>query len=349
MHEKPSIPDEQLRACLQDQYSLSAAMLEFLPLGMDTRSALYRVVSEQGTSYLLKIRSGPFYVPSCRVPRYLRDQGIASVVAPLPTKRKTLWTQMGDWKMTVYPFIAGDTSWTPAMTDEQWRAVGTTFHQIHQIRLPPGGFAGLRKETFDATEYSRWVHVFDTQFAGSRGASQAEQALRSCWMAHRTTIHTAVTSLEALAYRLQGRSGSQVICHADLHPGNLIRDQAGNVFVIDWEDVMVALKERDFLFVEGAPVEAATRQATSPFFQGYEQTEIDWMALTYYLWERAVQDLIVSAQIVVDRDDVGEATKADELRVFRDTLAEGGMVDEAHAAAAHLPSDLSWHTEDVSR
>jgi spectinomycin phosphotransferase len=35
----------------------------------------------------------------------------------------------------------------------------------------------------------------------------------------------------------------------DLHPRNLIRDHAGKVFVIDWDEVMLAPKERDFIFV----------------------------------------------------------------------------------------------------
>ena len=33
MREPPNIPEERLRACLQDQYDLSPITLEFLPLG----------------------------------------------------------------------------------------------------------------------------------------------------------------------------------------------------------------------------------------------------------------------------------------------------------------------------
>jgi hypothetical protein len=45
----------------------------------------------------------------------------------------------------VYPFIEGDTSFT-GMTDEQWKEVGTIFHQIHQVTLPPEGFESLQIE-----------------------------------------------------------------------------------------------------------------------------------------------------------------------------------------------------------
>ena len=107
-----NIPEDLLCTCLQEQYGISTIELEFLPLGLDTWAGVYRVLSEQGTSYFLKAKSGSFYEPGCLVPRYLRDQGITAVVAPLPTKRNTLWTQVGEWRVIVYPFIAGDTVFT---------------------------------------------------------------------------------------------------------------------------------------------------------------------------------------------------------------------------------------------
>ena len=57
MREQPGIPEEQLRACLQDQYDLYPVTLEFLPRGKDYKAGVYRVVSEQSTAYLLKVTS----------------------------------------------------------------------------------------------------------------------------------------------------------------------------------------------------------------------------------------------------------------------------------------------------
>ena len=97
MREPPRITEEDLRACLQDQYDLSSVTLTFLPLGHDYDAGIYRVESEQGTAYALKVTSRPLYEPRCLVPRYLNDQGIASIVAPIPTHSSALWTQLSDW------------------------------------------------------------------------------------------------------------------------------------------------------------------------------------------------------------------------------------------------------------
>src|SRR5438552_11862683 len=199
MREKPDIPDELLRTTLQDQYDLYPVTLEFLPLGLDYNAGVYRVVSEQGTAYLLKVTSRPLYEPRCLVPRYLNEQGITSVVAPIPTRSGALWTKLVDWTLIVYLFIDGDTSLT-GMTNEQWKEVGTIFKRIHQVMLPPFGFESLQKETFDPREYARWVRTFEAQHAQETSCGSASQrALRASWMAHQPTIHTVVTSLEKLA------------------------------------------------------------------------------------------------------------------------------------------------------
>jgi spectinomycin phosphotransferase len=168
MREKPKIPEERLRACLQDQYELSPVTLEFLPLGLDSNAGVYQVVSEQGAPYLLKVKSGSLYEPGCLVPSYLRNQGIPAVVAPVPTKDQALWTRAEDWTVIVYPFLTGETSWT-GMTDDQWKTVGTIFHQIHQVRMPPEGFASLRQEIFDPAGYARWVRAFEAQHIEASG------------------------------------------------------------------------------------------------------------------------------------------------------------------------------------
>lgn len=317
-------------------------------------AGVYRVVSARETPYLLRAKSGSLYEPSCLVPRYLQDQGIVVVVAPLPTKQYALWTRIGDWVVTVYPFIEGEAGWRPSLTDAQWKAVGTVLKQIHEAPLPPGGIPSLRRETFDTAAYGQQIREFDAHFdrqpVHMGSGNQVERALCAHWMEHQSTIHTLLTAMETLAAVLRRRAGPFVICHADLHPGNMIRDHAGRVHLIDWDDVMLAPKERDFLFVGDAPADGngTAADSTPPFFQGYGLAESDWVALTYYRCERVVTDLLECAQEVVFRDDLGEEAKADAIRLFDDLFAADSMIDAAWAAVAHLPSDLGFPGREMA-
>lgn len=345
MRKSPPILVERLRACLQEQYRITAITIDYLPLGLNYNAGVYRVESvDKGNrlSYLLKVKSGTLYKPSCLVPGYLKMQGIGTVVAPLPTKANTLWTQVDNWNLIVYPFIDGDSSWS-GMTNEQWRDVGVTFKRIHQVPLPSTGFDSIRKEMFDPTAYVQWIRNFEAQrvnIQDPKNLSESQQALLSSWGMYENVIHEAMTLMKKLARVLQKTTLPYVICHADLHPANLIRTHSGHAFVIDWDDVMLAPKERDFHFVGEAPVEGSTPSSISPFFQGYGQTNIDWIALTYFRYERVIQDVIECTRHVFFRENATEETRADEARLFNEALTEGGEIDAAHAAAAHLPSNL---------
>ncbi|GHO41981.1 phosphotransferase enzyme family protein [Ktedonospora formicarum] len=336
MREQPEISAELLRSCLQEHYHLIPATLDFLPLGLDYRAGVYQIISQEGDAYLLKVRSGILYEPGCLVPAYLSEQGIAAVVAPLPTKDHALWAKIEDLTVIVYPFIKGETTWR-GMTDTQWEETGSIFKQIHEVVPLSAGFESLRKETFDPTGYIQWIQMFETQHLHtSGGESSSQQALRSSWIKNQEVIHAVMSSLEKLAEMLQKRNLPFVICHADLHPANLLRAPSERVFVIDWDEVMLAPKERDFLFIKESPDASETLPGTPAFFHGYGQVEIDWIALTYYRYERVIQDVIACAENVCLRDDLGEGDKESEAQLFQDVLAEGGEIDAAIHVSAHL-------------
>ena len=122
MHEPPNIAIEQLQDCLEREYGLSVASIEFLPLGLDVNAGVYRVESSDGAMYLLKARTGARYEPAYRVPAYLKEQGIASVVAPLPTTKHALWAGVGTWTLILYPFIVGAATHTPGCCASSARA-----------------------------------------------------------------------------------------------------------------------------------------------------------------------------------------------------------------------------------
>jgi spectinomycin phosphotransferase len=138
-------------------------------------------------------------------------------------------------------------------------------------------------------------------------------------------IPDVVASMDRLAAELRERRIPQVICHADLHPSNVLRAAAGGVSVIDWDDVMIAPKERDFIFT-GDPPDGA--RAGSPFFRGYGACKADWTALAYFRYERVVQDLIAYAEEALVREDLSEETKRLAAKSFAANL-DGPMLAAA--------------------
>src|SRR5829696_3838519 len=135
MLEKPDIPDELIVSHLQRQYDLSVAQLEFLPLGADSGTAVYRVVENGGTAYFLKLRKG-FEEIIVTVPLFLKSQGLKEIISPFETKSKQGWADFGEYKMILYPFIEGKNGFEMELSDQHKRTLGMAFKEIHSIQVP---------------------------------------------------------------------------------------------------------------------------------------------------------------------------------------------------------------------
>lgn len=64
MLEKPDLADDRLGSCLGDAYGLPIVSIDFLPLGADRHTAVYRVTTDSGAAYFLKLRLDAFNASS---------------------------------------------------------------------------------------------------------------------------------------------------------------------------------------------------------------------------------------------------------------------------------------------
>lgn len=110
MLEKPDLPDQSIAACLHDAYGLRVAQVAFLPLGADLNTAVYRAVEDDGTPYFVKLRRGDFDEIAVSPPKFLSDQGISQVIAPLPTQVGRLSADLDPVRVILYPLIWSRTS-----------------------------------------------------------------------------------------------------------------------------------------------------------------------------------------------------------------------------------------------
>lgn len=331
MREEPLIPRETLRALLQEQYGVDVLALEFLPVG-DTHSAIYRVVTDNRPAFLLKLRDC-FDDARLGSARFLHDHDIDAVIAPVPTTAGMLSAPIDGWTAVLFPFVEGETGWD-TMTSAHWEEAGRVFRRIHSLQVED--FRGIHREIFDAAIYASNIQELEAQLAAPGEASTPLQLLQTAWRKHHATIQALIAAMGRLATALKTQAPPLVICHADLHPGNLLRDARGGVFVIDWDDVLLAPKERDFIFT-GEPAVGTT--LASPFFDGYGPTDVNWTAVTYYRYERVVTDFIEYTRDVF-RDSLSEAAKLHSIESFVESL-EGRNFAAAEVAAEHLPHDLA--------
>ena len=148
MLEKPDLQDEKIITCLQEEYGLRAVQFAFLPLGADLNTAVYRLVADDGTPYFLKLRSGIFDETSVTLPKYLSDQGIVQIIAPLATQTGQLWASLEAYKVILYPFIEGHNGYEVNLSDRHWVVLGTALKRIHTAVVPAALTIRIQQETY---------------------------------------------------------------------------------------------------------------------------------------------------------------------------------------------------------
>ena len=56
-----------------------------------------------------------------------------------------------------------------------------------------------------------------------------------------------------------------VLCHSDIHGGNILIADTGELYVVDWDDPILAPKERDLMFIGGGSASTAGGIKVSTF------------------------------------------------------------------------------------
>ncbi len=336
MLERPDLTDAAMLAGLQAHYGITAGRMEFLPIGYDSHAWVFRADGDDGRAYFVKVRRGPINEPGLIVPHFLQSHGIAEVVAPLATRTRDLWAAVGAFRLILYPFIEGVSGLAAGLTDDQWVEYGAILRRIHGVAPSPELAAQMKHETFvPHLQWSRIARTLQAEIAVRDYTNPHERELAAFWRERRGLIDDILARAAALGQRLQAgllqRARAFVVCHADIHRGNVLIAADGGLHIVDWDETILAPKERDLIFVVGQRVALPVEpREAALFLRGYGDTAIDALAVNYYRYEWAVQEIGAFGEQVLLQPDAGDATKADAARLLMGLFDPGDLVDLAY-------------------
>jgi spectinomycin phosphotransferase len=339
MLEKPEIQDEEIIACLENEYGLRVEQIAFLPLGADLNTAVYRLLTNDQTFYFVKLRQGDINRAAVTVPKYLSDLGIEQIIPPLPTQNGGLWASLRHFKLILYPYVEGRNGFERNLSDRQWVEFGTALKRFHSTEFPAVITRGIPREKFSPhwrdmvkTFLARIMEeTFDDPVAADAAAFLKPQNAEMRALAERT---------EHLAGRLRKQPLEFILCHADIHAWNLLIADNGALYMVDWDTLIFAPKERDLMFVGGGlGGNGHSPQAEQAlFFQGYGPTRIDPIALAYYRYERILEDIAVFCEQIFLADKGGE-DRNQALEYLESNFLPNGVLEIARQSDIALKDD----------
>ena len=238
----------------------------------------------------------------------------------------------------LYPFVTGQNGVERPLTDAQWIVFGAALRALHSLELPDDLRARLPHETYSPV-WRDMVRMFQARAETERFEEPVAERLAQLLRDKRSVVSALVERAEQLAAALAARAPQQAPCHADIHAYNVLIDASGVLFVVDWDTLTIAPRERDLMFVGGGIGGVwNTAHEEALFYQGYGPTEIDQEVLAYYRYERIVEDIAAYCQELL-LTDAGGADREQSLRFVASNFVPGSVLELAQR------SDPDWRAD----
>lgn len=335
MIEKLSLSPQHIIDCLYAKYDIAVAKLIPLSLGADMNASVYKAETHDGPSYFVKLKHSHSYDISTAILSLLRASGIQQIIPPIKTIDGKLTQHIDDHTLTVYPFIDGQNGFCSNLSDDQWITLGKVLRQIHESDVPLSIKNQMRKETY-SPKWREAVRSLYTHIDGNITGDETALKLHAFMKEHRAIIHRLVNRAEFLSQKIQEQSPEFVLCHSDIHGGNVLIDGNGAIYIVDWDEPILAPKERDLMFIGGGVANVWNNPWEEElFYKGYGTININKAILSYYRHERIVEDIAVYGQALLLKT-TGSEDRVEMYKQFMDMFEPNGVVDIAFKTDENL-------------
>ncbi|HDO9877241.1 TPA: aminoglycoside O-phosphotransferase APH(9)-Ia [Legionella pneumophila] len=325
-----NITDQHLIALLKVYYGIDIHTVQLIVGGADMNAFGYKADSESN-SYFVKLKYGYHDEINLSIIRLLHDSGIKEIIFPIYTRDTKLFQQIDHFKITVYPFINAPNGFTQNLTEKQWQQLGKVLRQIHEISVPTSIQQRLRKETY-SPKWREMVRSFYNKIGFDDSDDQITTDFKTFFNQKIDSIHRLVDSSEELSKKIQLDLDKYVLCHSDVHAGNVLVVNEGSIFIIDWDEPMLAPKERDLMFIGGGIGNVWNKpHEIDYFYEGYGKTNVDKIILSYYRHERIVEDIAVYGQDLLSRDQNNES-RLESFKHFKSMFDPNDVVEIAFSS-----------------
>jgi spectinomycin phosphotransferase len=328
-HTSIMLEKQSIIKCLNTDYRIEVVMLTLLPLGADMNASVYKAVSRDQTSYFVKLKRGHQHDIGIAIVELLHDAGFKEIIPPIKTILGLSTQPIEDFTLIVYPFVEGQDGFSRNLTDNQWFKLGNALKQVHEIDVPTAIQTRVRKEVY-SPKWREAVRALYTHMEAESMGDEIALKLLKFMKANILAIRRLVDRAEQLGQQLQDQSHKLVLSHSDIHGGNVLIDGNDAIYIVDWDDPIMAPKERDLMFIGGGVANVWNKAHEEAFFyQGYGATAINRTLLTYYRHERIVEDIAEYGHALLLTTSGCEADRLEMYKQFIGMFDPNGVVDIA--------------------
>lgn len=346
MLEKHFISKQSIINSLNDFYGIKVHTLTFLPLGADRNALVYKA-DTQDKSYFIKLKKWRQDDIFIVIMNLLYNAGVQQLILPITTIHGQSIHHMDSISLIVYPFIVGNNGFNQVLTQEQWLILGTALRKLHEIDVPISIQLRLRQETY-SPKWRDSVRSLYAHLHTERIGDSVSLKLQKLMKENAEAIHRLVNRAEQLAEKLQHDSPQFVLCHSDIHGGNVLIDQHNFIYIVDWDAPMMAPKERDLMFIGGGVANVWNKpHEEEAFYKGYGKAEVNRTILAYYRHERIVEDIALFGESLILSTSGSTESRLESYNHFKAMFEPRGVVEIAFETDKTINVCIKGNTEGL--
>ena len=277
LNENKKKDHEKIRTILFNDYGLVESILSDAPQGF-VADTCYAQSGEQ--KFFVKIlKSSDNLEAGLPILLELKNRGINNINFPVPTKTGRLSVAFEERVLVLFNFVEGD--WTFSYNFEKYADLIARLHAItNQVKKE------VKKYNYDLPFLVALKESLN-KISDLDCVNETEKNLKQIIVDNKDEFVEVIKRMQALSDKMKNKQVKLFITHGDA-PSNIIKDKNGEVYLIDWDDLLLAPAERDTWF------HVNTNQETE-FLKTYKMLnpdyEIDFEACAFYLHRRYLDDL----------------------------------------------------------
>jgi spectinomycin phosphotransferase len=326
-----------LAAWVREDFGIPLIGVRPTGLGADARAATFVGETGDGSRYAVKASTTP--QRGLAVADFLAAHGVCGIPTPVRTRDGGLTAARGGQRLSVVPWVGQRRALDGGMDEAQWRGLGRLLARMHATDARDPVLAVLPTEGPDQSRLVEQARAMRERLARCSADEALGQELRDLWGVNWARVLAVADRAESLATSPAWAATRRVVCHADPHAGNVVLGADGEVWLLDWDDAVLAPREADLMFALGGVLAFApiTTDEQRAFFEGYGTTDWDADLMGYFQCVRALDDVLSWSEEVLasTQHTTGQAREA--LDIVRGILSPAGLV--AHALG-EIPSAL---------
>lgn len=280
---EPNINKELIKEKIEQNYDLTISSLT--PVKGGEASWCYIVKTKTGEKFFLKIYVGlESHEERFNLTYNLFNNcEIKNITRPIKSKNDELVIDIANHYVALFNYIDGSNASEKDLTDSQKFEFGKLLGTIHQANNIIRNFN--IKEDFKYGNLNRLLENINKSNSFIKDKSQYKSEAAKLLTLNKEKISKRIEELEKLGNKLAKEDLEFVICHGEPHEWNTMVSKEGEVFLIDWDDSLLAPKEKDLNMIKEDPEKMAGYKAVVGEF------EINEEIIKYYNLEWNISEI----------------------------------------------------------